>query len=1033
MSGSGTDGLQIRLLGELEVLAHGKVVPLPQSRKTRALLGYLVLTGRAHRRERLCELLWDVADDPRAALRWSLSKLRELVDAPGQRRLVADREHAAVELRGVYVDTLEVTRLVGKTPCEAPSPQLEAARTLCRGELLEGLELTEFQAFHAFVLAERRHWRELHRQVLTTLLARSGQQPDKALPLVRELVELDPSDDTTRTQLLELLHATGRIREADEQSRANRRLLSQSLPPTVGGRPEPVASTPAVIGRPAPAVHAQVALPFVGRARERAQLQAALGAPKVGLRAVLVLGDAGVGKSRLLREEAQAAAVGGGRVLFASVPEPGPGWPYAVFRELLAKLTPAGPGDVSSDGLLERWLSGGLSLRAAEDRDSLWRVVLQRFEQAVRSSGPAPLWVVIDDVHWLDDASAELLHFLALGLRHVDCRVLLGARVGELHDRTRVAGVVRALRRAGLASELLLPPLDREETLALVMPLLPAAAVDAAAALFTQSAGNPLFALTLAREWQPERTTLPSSVVQLVRDRLEMLTPEQADVLRWAAVLGCELDVARLSELALLAPSQLVDTLELLARHGFLQLEARAADAVDSGASAFAHDLVRRAVYDQLSEPRRRLMHARIAQLLASGGDADGDEAAALAHHASLGGDPAMAVRACLSAGQRCLRWYANADALRLARNGLGYAKVLPEPERTTRAIELLDLSIRARRPPASEVMPQLAELSARARDLGAHDHARIGYYLQAYLMFEQGELADAHQFTREVQRLGEISSAHERIAALGDAARCLTSLERDLPSAEAYLLEAETISVPDAELPIVFPLARGSLAFYRGEYTRAEVALDDARRRAQRDGHRIEEFYALEQRIQLELTREQYPAALAFSEELLVLGERMRGGSEGAFARAQHALARYAAGAESTTASLDAALPALAREDAKRRCACLLVIAAELEATRGTWPSAVAHAREALRLALLMDRPTEHALSRAVLVLAERAGAIPEEPEQREALRKLLEQPLAAHARVRANHALDHVAGVRAHSPTASLRGNSTTRGRVR
>src|SRR5437764_1095373 len=92
--------LEIQLLGELSVVRDGRPISLPASRKTRALLAYLVCTGKPHTRERLCELLWDGPDDPRAGLRWSLAKLRPVVDEPANLRLAADREHVAFETRG---------------------------------------------------------------------------------------------------------------------------------------------------------------------------------------------------------------------------------------------------------------------------------------------------------------------------------------------------------------------------------------------------------------------------------------------------------------------------------------------------------------------------------------------------------------------------------------------------------------------------------------------------------------------------------------------------------------------------------------------------------------------------------------------------------------------------------------------------------------------------------------------------------------------------------------------------------------------
>src|SRR6185369_17932295 len=71
--------MQLRLLGPISVIADGEPLPLPASRKTRALLGYLAAEGKPVRRERLTHLFWEVPDDPRGALRWSLSKLRGLL------------------------------------------------------------------------------------------------------------------------------------------------------------------------------------------------------------------------------------------------------------------------------------------------------------------------------------------------------------------------------------------------------------------------------------------------------------------------------------------------------------------------------------------------------------------------------------------------------------------------------------------------------------------------------------------------------------------------------------------------------------------------------------------------------------------------------------------------------------------------------------------------------------------------------------------------------------------------------------------
>src|SRR4051794_26714518 len=84
---------------------------LPPSRKTRALLAYLAVTARSHGRDRLSALLWPVPDDPRGALRWSLSRLRPLVDEPGCQRIIADRDNVGFVAEDVTIDILSLRNL----------------------------------------------------------------------------------------------------------------------------------------------------------------------------------------------------------------------------------------------------------------------------------------------------------------------------------------------------------------------------------------------------------------------------------------------------------------------------------------------------------------------------------------------------------------------------------------------------------------------------------------------------------------------------------------------------------------------------------------------------------------------------------------------------------------------------------------------------------------------------------------------------------------------------------------------------------
>src|SRR5438034_5698718 len=126
--------LGIRLLGRLEVMRNGSPVPLPPSKKTRALLAYLVATQERHSRAHLCELLFDGPDDPRAALRWSLTKIRPLLDDEGAPRVAADHERVSFQPAGAAVDLVDVLAATGSDPREASADVLARAAARFRGE-----------------------------------------------------------------------------------------------------------------------------------------------------------------------------------------------------------------------------------------------------------------------------------------------------------------------------------------------------------------------------------------------------------------------------------------------------------------------------------------------------------------------------------------------------------------------------------------------------------------------------------------------------------------------------------------------------------------------------------------------------------------------------------------------------------------------------------------------------------------------------------------------------------------------------------
>lgn len=146
--------MQVTLIGELRVSDEGQDALLPASRKARALLAFLFATARPHRRERLCEMFWDLPDDPRAALRWALSKLRPIVDRPDRLRIIADRERVELDTADVDVDLWAIHDRM-RSLDQATVAELEEMARLFDQTLFDGLDGAGSDLFDAWLRSER--------------------------------------------------------------------------------------------------------------------------------------------------------------------------------------------------------------------------------------------------------------------------------------------------------------------------------------------------------------------------------------------------------------------------------------------------------------------------------------------------------------------------------------------------------------------------------------------------------------------------------------------------------------------------------------------------------------------------------------------------------------------------------------------------------------------------------------------------------------------------------------------------------------
>jgi DNA-binding SARP family transcriptional activator len=219
----GTAPLTVRLLGPLTVMGGDVPLTLPASRKVRALFAYLALASHALTRSHLCELLWDVSNDPRGELRWCLSKIRRLVGEAG--RIRTDNDTVSLDLTGCHVDALQLDRIA------AQGVGVQPLKGLCRmadgfaGEFLDGLELDRNPAFNAWLVAQRRRFRGIQTEVLEHLVDHLNDA--EAGRYLERWAALCPLDERVHARLLRMLARRQRVQEGKDHLDAVIRLFNQ--------------------------------------------------------------------------------------------------------------------------------------------------------------------------------------------------------------------------------------------------------------------------------------------------------------------------------------------------------------------------------------------------------------------------------------------------------------------------------------------------------------------------------------------------------------------------------------------------------------------------------------------------------------------------------------------------------------------------------------------------------------------------------------------------------------------------------------
>jgi DNA-binding CsgD family transcriptional regulator/tetratricopeptide (TPR) repeat protein len=370
--------------------------------------------------------------------------------------------------------------------------------------------------------------------------------------------------------------------------------------------------------------------------------RAELGALRSGLRElgrlVLIQGDAGVGKTRLVQAFATQARAAGATVLSGGCLQFEADIPYAPFAEALGALPDGG------------------SLLASGDRAGEFR----RVADALVAAGE-PVALVIEDLHWADASTRDLLLYLHRALADAPVLLVGTHRTDEIGADHPVAALVADLARSPRTERLALEPLDRAEVVELASAILGTApASDMVEALLARAEGNPFFTEELLAAW-PTRGEVPGTVREVVITRLARLSLAAQQLARLASVVGRTVPHDLLAGISPLPATELDTALRELVDHG--QLVSAPPDAY-----AFRHALIQESLYRDLLPGERRHAHARVAACLRDraelsvAGSAAG-VAAELAHHWDAAGDQAEALAASLVAARAAEEGLAPAEA----------------------------------------------------------------------------------------------------------------------------------------------------------------------------------------------------------------------------------------------------------------------------------------------------------------------------------------------------------------------------------
>jgi DNA-binding SARP family transcriptional activator len=743
--------LRVHLLGRFEVERDGKILPARAWRRRRAsdLLKIACLArARAVHREEVIERLWPEKSlvDGANNLHRALHDLRGVLGGPW---VFLDKGVLKLDPQ-VWVDVLdfEASAIAG-TP-----DSLARAVALYRGDLCPE------DPYSDALEVRRRELRELFADAALKLAHRAAEagQWDEAIDAARSLLRVDQAEERAHYLLMQALARTGRPREAIRQFQICAQSLRENLDRAPSAavtalyrsleRSERILSEPGgpgTWGRAARRLLGTTDLPPLrGRVSALGAVEAFV---RKGSGVLVVLGEPGVGKTRLALEGARLAQDAGALVLSGQGFEFERLAPYGLLVE--------GWSDHLRGLELPAERNPFLSFEPAAGADPQQDQL--RLYQSVRGSleslaeGRAVYWI-LDDVHLADPSTLHLVHFLARATRSGSLMLVATGREEEMPRATPVHSLLANLYRERLGERLRLERLDQDASRQHLADLLGREPErELAGAVYGLAAGNPFYTEEIVHSLSGplapgEELPLPADLAAMIRERVARLGEASEALLVAGAVTGERFPFEVARGAAGLSSEEALGALEK-------SLERRVIEESE-GSYRFRHALVREALYRALARPRRLEMHRAVAESLeAAAGPIHEDQARVLAGHFLAAELPDRALPYLIAAGRGAAAKLGLREAVSFfeqAREVMDALGLPPGPERFALLSGLGQMRV------------ALSDLEAAVSDLddaAALHHPRDGYRPSA------GERALARRWAAlAFITMGDLRAARERI-----------------------------------------------------------------------------------------------------------------------------------------------------------------------------------------------------------------------------------------------------------------------------